>query len=210
MLKTRITNDDNIRQCNLIIAGDIGLGFSPIDVYLKHYRILSKFIASKDIELYLIRGNHDDPSYFTEHKIDMENIFTLEDYTVLNIGDTNILCVGGGVSIDRKNRIKNYEYKVKYYHDIFKDIKSEEEITKEINKSNTYWVDEMPIYDEKTLSEITSDGIKLDYIISHTSPNFCFKNTTKGIEYWLMMDLNLEEDLNTERHIISSIYNIIP
>ena len=51
-----------------------------------------------------VRGNHDDPSYFQEEKICYERFRCVPDYSVIQACGLDILCVGGGVSIDRLAR----------------------------------------------------------------------------------------------------------
>lgn len=120
-----------LTNCNLIICGDIGIGFEePRKLYrtLKYYNNLFR---QKSIFVYAIRGNHDDPSYFTNNT-KYSNIHLVQDYTVLETPDNieKILCIGGATSIDRCQR---------------KLLK-------------TYWSDEIIVRNEeilKTLTDIT-------------------------------------------------------
>ena len=201
--KTRIQNDEKIHDCNLIICGDIGLGFYAESKHRGDYNVLSKFLFERNVMLYLLRGNHDDPSYFTKHIIDKENIITLEDYTILKIGKTHILCIGGGISIDRTQRIKRYEKNL-YWAKEFNPNLTEEELNKKVIKG--YWKDEAPYYNEEVMNEICENQFPIHYVISHTSPSFCFKSDLKGIEHWLTFDEKLEEDLKQERAVLSQVY----
>jgi hypothetical protein len=54
----------------------------------------------------MIRGNHDDPYYFNNKVFSYSNVELLEDYTILTVGNDNILCVGGAISIDRLYRLE--------------------------------------------------------------------------------------------------------
>ena len=65
--------------------------------------------------LYCIRGNHDDPSYFNDNIINKSNVKLIKDYSIISVGDKNILCIGGAVSIDRKYRISNYQRRLDSY-----------------------------------------------------------------------------------------------
>lgn len=207
MLKLRISNDDMMQKCNIIIAGDIGLGFELLKTHISEYKRLNKFMIERDIHLYLLRGNHDDPSYFNEHLIDSSNIVTLEDYTVLKCENTHILCVGGGISIDRTHRIKRYEQRLIQMQHIYEGLMSDAEILAKVQKG--YWEDEAPIYKEDVLNEITESGININYVITHTSPNFAFKKDKDGIDYWLTLDHKLSKDLDEERETLSKVFHKI-
>lgn len=205
MLKTHITNDEDIRNCNLIIAGDIGLGFKKTKTHFEEYHLLNKWLNEKGINLYLIRGNHDKPEYFNSQLIELSNVIAIEDYTILTINNTNILCVGGAISIDRTYRLRKYSERLLYFQKIYEGTLTDEDLASMINKG--YWENEMPIYNEDILNEIKENNIQLSYIITHTSPSFAFKTGTKGIEYWFTVDKDLNEDLIKERQVLTDIYN---
>ena len=153
----------------------------------------------------MVRGNHDDPSYFNEEKINFTNIKSVPDYSIITVGDYHILCVGGGISIDRLYRKAEYEGRLKLaqtYHPYF----TEEEL-KNVFCFPSYWEDEMPVYDEDKLNEINDLGLNISYVISHTSPHFCFKNDKDGIKRFIEKDPQLSEDLDVERATMTSIYN---
>ena len=72
----------------------------------------------------MVRGNHDDPSYFNKEKIKHERCRTIPDYSIIQACGHNILCIGGAVSIDRNYR-KKHDAK---YH---------------LSGTASYWADEM-------------------------------------------------------------------
>ena len=198
-----------LENCILIIAGDIGLGFYDFKYYNETFENLNNLLIQKHIYCYLIRGNHDDPKYFNEHLINFSNIKTIGDYSIITIGNENILCVGGSISIDRLYRINN-DYKklqnnlifMKQYNPNITD----EEIIKKTYK--TYWEDENVIFDENKLNEIVIDNqINIDYVITHTSPSFVWKQGFSEIMYWINKDENLQNDLIEERENLSKVYN---
>jgi UDP-2,3-diacylglucosamine pyrophosphatase LpxH len=86
---------------NIIQLGDFGIGFTQNK--LKEQRILNNLCGTlkrSNNYLYVIRGNHDDPVYFDDRCYD-ETLTFLSDYSVLTQNDKKILCVGGGISVDR-------------------------------------------------------------------------------------------------------------
>jgi len=89
----------------LLQVGDFGLGFCGPRVEDRELNELNKALAENYVELWVIRGNHDDPSRFDGEHI-RSNIRTLKDYTVEIINDETYLFVGGALSIDRAQRLE--------------------------------------------------------------------------------------------------------
>jgi predicted phosphodiesterase len=197
ILEDYIRERDFISNCIIIVAGDCGFGFKPLHAYIWEMEQLNFVLLQKNCILYMIRGNHDDPDYFAKEKIKLSNVFTIPDYSIIQVDNYNILCVGGGLSIDRKYRLS--------------DDKSKEEIYKGLDMSiplyPSYWENEMPLYNEKLLDEINESGICITHVVTHTSPSFCFKHGFKGIEKWLENDDKLLTDLQKERQVITDIYD---
>lgn len=104
--------DKNISNCNLVSVGDVGIGFQ----YKKEYeKIQAENINSafeeRGINFYGIRGNHDDPYFFSgENRICLPNFELLEDYTVLKYKNKKIQFIGGAISIDREARVVGKSY----------------------------------------------------------------------------------------------------
>lgn len=102
----------NIENCNLISVGDLGIGFK----YKKEYEYilsenLDKEFKEKNINFYGIRGNHDNPYFFSgEGRINLNNFELIEDYTVMTYGEKSIQFIGGAVSIDRTGRREGVSY----------------------------------------------------------------------------------------------------
>lgn len=89
-----------------IQVGDFGIGFLE-DYYIRR---LDDSLVPNNNKLYIIRGNHDDPSYF-KHPPKYKQIELLKDYSVITDKDgREILCIGGGVSIDRTHRTKDISW----------------------------------------------------------------------------------------------------
>ena len=90
----------NITNSCIICAGDIGLGFCD---NTQEINFLNKFCELRNVYLIFVRGNHDDPNIFMSHKYD-KYCKTVADYDIINVCNLNILCIGGGISIDREWR----------------------------------------------------------------------------------------------------------
>ena len=100
-----------------IVCGDCGFGFPDTkeDKIRKMIKaIFSDFLKKRNLYLLFVRGNHDDPKFFQDdgvrEKINTSRFILLEDYSVVQINTTKVLCVGGAVSIDRKLRTTDSSY----------------------------------------------------------------------------------------------------
>lgn len=187
----------NIRDSVFIFCGDVGIGFERLEHYTNHvipelYKVLKKF---NNIFIW-VAGNHDDPKYFEQQLINTKYVKTIPNYSVINACDKNILCVGGGISIDRLPRQQNDSVRlVKYmrYHDCSYEIAAKE-------CPLSYWSDEYVKYRPKVDQTI-------DIICTHTAPSFCFPNDKGGIvAAFAEYDSELIKDIDEERATMDRIY----
>lgn len=90
----------------LYILGDVGFGFDPeCDKGL--YKAFKR-LTDKGWEIYLIRGNHDNPIYWYENRNDNnDKVHFLKDNSIIEINGEKFLVVGGGVSVDKMYRTKD-------------------------------------------------------------------------------------------------------
>ena len=131
----------------LFILGDVGFGFSKNS----DKRLIDFFIdlVNKGWEINLIRGNHDNPSYWHNDKYGIKGINFLKDYTIVNINDKKYLVVGGGVSIDVAFRTPN----INWWED--------EEITignRNVYKENIYGILSHTGFNPPTILPMNFDG----------------------------------------------------
>lgn len=91
------------KGATLIQVGDFGYG----NTYAGAVKI-GRRVKEKGNQIYVIRGNHDNPAWFDGRKLG--NLQFLPDYSILNKGDKKFLLIGGGISLDRTNRKPNTEY----------------------------------------------------------------------------------------------------
>lgn len=145
-----------------------------------------------------LRGNHDDKSFFVDNEFQEDkNIYLVPDYTVVNVCGKNILCIGGGISVDRVFRQKQDSHK------IVKFMKFTNATYKEAEKMcpKTYWTDEPVEYKMRVLE-------KVDILTTHTAPSFCYP-FDKGqiVREYSIYDKNLVDDIFQERHYMDMIFN---
>jgi len=84
-----------------IQVGDFNIGYASSELEIERLEYMNAELAKMNSDLFIIRGNHDDPKFFKDYNNELTNIFFVPDYTVLNINFENILFIGGAISIDR-------------------------------------------------------------------------------------------------------------
>lgn len=186
----KIIDRKGIEKCFIIQVGDFGIGYYP-DKSEDTLRDLDKFLRQRDIILYAIRGNHDDPYYFKGKHI-LENLKLLPDYTQLDIDGHNFLFVGGAVSIDRKNSLALMQKS---------SIRGID--------SPLYWFDEPFVLDEEKLKDIK--GVEI--VVTHTAPEYCFPDNRGGfgrfVDNYIANDPALVDDLTEERTLVTKMFEIL-
>lgn len=186
LLKYKI-KENNITDSAIIIAGDCGVGFEKLQHYHNIYNQIKSVLIEQNVLLLLVRGNHDDPEYFSEEKINHEYMKTIPDYSVLSFINHNVLCVGGGISIDRLGR--KYEDSIDRKHRV------------------SYWYNEAPVFCPDILDEIKNDGINITTVITHSSPSFAPKTDKGNIQSFIESDKGLIEDIANERLVLTKLYD---
>lgn len=172
-----------IEKSNIIQVGDFGIGFKNMQYNIKHLTALNDFLLFKNNYLYIFRGNHDDPSFFKKDIFQFSNIRFVSDYTLLEFKEADVLCVGGAISIDRKQRTVGF----------------------------SYWEDEKVVWDEQKLTNVSFNPNKKLIVATHTAPQ-CVnvnKNGTHLVDMFAQYDSNLWKDINVEREILQKIHDYL-
>lgn len=165
----------------LIQVGDFGVGFYPIDQEYHHLNKINSWLIKNNNFLYVIRGNHDNPNYFTESPFQLSNIQFLNDFDVLTIEDKTILFVGGAISIDRKMRREGVDY----------------------------WKDEELPHIIPDISQIY-DGTSIDIVCTHNCPTYTWPTELSPIIHkFVTYDKTLIRDLIDERKRLDLLYEKI-
>ena len=198
---------NNLHDCSIIFCGDFGFGFTSIQKETQDLLKSNNICKNNNVNCYAIRGNHDDPSYYNTDtpKINLSNIQTVSDYTVIKTPQHNILCVGGAISVDRANRMAMYQHEISELI-----VKKHYSIEKAKKKARLYWwSDEAFVFNERILDEIQKCNIKIDVVATHSAPSFCQPQTNPKSIGWSMIDRDLEEDLYTERKEFTKLYEYL-
>lgn len=112
--------NNNISNFILLFAGDTGCGFSSKNSLQVQLQKLDKICVKNNINVLMLRGNHDDPSYFnTDEPFEFGNIKCIPDYTLIN---NEVLCIGGATSIDRCILSFPTEEMRNIFYENFKDL----------------------------------------------------------------------------------------
>lgn len=171
--------DNDLDNCAIIVAGDFGIGFDREAKEIRKLKYLNDRLKNTNSDLFVVRGNHDDPAYFTG-KYDLSNLKLVPDYTVLTLNLINILCVGGAYSIDRRKR-KGYST---------------------WTSSMNWWVDESFVYDHDKVIAFRD----IDVVVTHSAPNIAYPYTKGNLKYWANRDPNLLTDCRMERAQLTQMW----
>lgn len=172
------------------ICGDFGCGFNHNDPRepLKENRRLSElntFLKKRNIFIYVVRGNHDNPSFF-DGTHNFSNLIFAQDYSVVKVGAHSYVAWGGAVSLDRSpNPLFSWHGR---------------------REGIDYWAAERFNYDEEKINKLSD----IDVIIAHTRPDFAYPPVENKVLYkWTNYDATLRNDLIEEGQNITKAFNKI-
>jgi Icc-related predicted phosphoesterase len=194
LLKDRVKNYE-LSNTILFQVGDFGVGFrynDPREPKKENKRLkdLNDFLKKRNIFLYVIRGNHDNPMFFDGNH-NLANLIFMKDYDVVEVGRFTYIGIGGATSVDRKSN----------HH--FKSYRGNNHPGR--REGIDWWgVGEKVSYNEDKLEKIAG----IDVVLTHTCPDFIFPPILGGpVWKWCDCDSTLKDELIEERAIMSKIYN---
>lgn len=147
---------------DILVVGDIGVGFGGPNSFKVQVESVKKSMDRKNLMIYCIRGNHDDPDFF-DGTIYSDRLTLLEDHKPFIVGKKLIYPIGGAPSHDKKDRLAKNE-KLKSYGSNKRIWWDGECIVKNIEKLPTH-IDIMLSHDSPTFFEpplIRNDEIDYD------------------------------------------------
>lgn len=197
LLVNKICCQYELENTLVIVAGDCGFGFERKGYYENVYNKNRTRLLEMNNHILFVRGNHDNPAYFTEDEINYENFMTVPDYSVIEVLGKTILCIGGAISIDRKYRLDSQSrLNIRHYHD------------KEELRPGYYWENEVPVFDKNKLNQITERFV-VDTVVTHTAPDFCELKNKNGLKSFAENDDRLLDDVNNERQTMTAIHDYL-
>ena len=161
-----------LRDACIIVCGDCGLGFAKPQHYKDSLKKLNRLLKGRNVTLVLVRGNHDNPKWFSEDIVNTKHIVAVPDYTVIN---GCILCVGGAVSYDRHDRQCWKDAAVTEWLK-YRPNRAREEALE--NTQDRWWPDEPPVFDAGLMDGIRDAGLGVRFVVTHTCPSSCWPNIT--------------------------------
>lgn len=176
----------------LIVAGDCGFGFERPGYYEQVYHSVAGRLRKSNNWVVFIRGNHDDPSYFSEEKIAYKRWRTIPDYSVIRACGHSILCIGGAISIDRRQRWEENARRRELGH----------------LQTAVWWPDEAPQFRPDEIDSMPAE-IQIDTVVTHSAPSFCQLNAKHALRSWAAMDPALMDDVDAERKTMDQIHKCL-
>lgn len=146
--------------------------------------------------IFVVRGTMDNPEFFKELKT-FKHIVFVPDYTVVSVQTSlsstpiNVLCIGGGISVDRSWRIKHRGSK--------------------LFKSKTlYYDNEQPTFDEDIFNEIIKDkNLDINIVVSVMPISFVGNDPFTCNLNWFEHDEKLKDDILSSRGIFDKIFTLL-
>ena len=176
----------NLTDTVIIVDGCNGFGERDLKYYHDKLEMFNKVLADNNTHVLFMRGN-DDPKYFEDALIDLSNIKTIQDYSVIKLSKFNCLCIGGCVSLDRTWRMEQ-----------------EKRIGRKM-----YWENERMQYNEEDIDNILKD-YNIACVVTSSCPSFAYPGMN-SFKYstWASKDKTVIKDITEERMIMDKIYNKI-
>jgi predicted phosphodiesterase len=184
-----------VKDAHIVQVGDFGVGFSTFEKEKRMLEMYHQKLVKNNVFVWAIRGNHDYKPYFDNDPFGFTNIKLVPDYTVLNLCDKNILCIGGAVSVDRMLRM----------------TKNQKEGIHDGNELKSWWPDEVFNLDVDKLSSYRD----IDIVVTHSSPDYCPIDNTFGFGPFVegiikeTGDTELKNDLLVERNQLTRAFQIL-
>jgi hypothetical protein len=184
-----------LQHCSIIQVGDFGYAFTNDQL-----QELNKFLKSKNITLYINRGNHD--NYYnhfnhfsklntSEYKKNLSHIHFLCDFHTIIYNDKRILTIGGATSIDRVDRISDVSWWER----------------EKINYNKIQFDTKPDTFRRYMFDEYTKN---IDIVISHTAPGLLHPYLKlKSLQSRYEKDPTLEQDLIDESQFLNKLVDII-
>lgn len=189
-----IIDRHKIEKSNLIHVGDFGLGFVSIMQDVKNLEVIDEMLIDTQNKLFVVRGNHDNPIFWDKSKglnlPKLHNIHLVDDYSVLDIENKKILCVGGGISIDRQLRKDDRPYP-------------------------SWWQDEEFQWHPGKFNRVVNNHNTMDIIVTHSAPSACYPRGVDApiVNDWHNVELehgnNLKGELQMERKKIDMLKDAV-
>lgn len=200
-LFTIIQRKPNIDNFDILSLGDNGIGFCGREFDQTYLNRINDECVRRNINLYALRGNHDDPKIWTEGRYIHTNLFLIPDYSSAQFpNNKKALLVGGGISIDRPSRREGLDYwqnenteyikQDKHFDYLFShdtaDYFNHSTDSLRISPYKDFLLDDAYLYDD-----CLTQRLVINKIIQDITPKYCFsghyhnniKEEVNGVKY---------------------------
>lgn len=182
-----------IKNAHIVQVGDFGVGFYGFENELKTLQMVNKFLKVNNVIVHAIRGNHDYKPYFDNDPFNLSNIKLIKDYTILELEDRKILCMGGAVSVDRMYTMNPSQKAGDFTY----------------RPGQRWFNDEEFILDDDFLKTVRG----VNTIVTHTAPDYCPPDNSYGfgafVDGFIETDPDLRLDLMDERRKMSIAFQTV-
>jgi hypothetical protein len=103
------THTQNV-SIDFVQLGDFGMGFGDPKIAYNELSDLDTDLCLRNSHLWIIRGNHDNPAFWSNTGYRFENIHFVKDDTILTLNEKQCYFAGGAISIDRIVRKQGVNY----------------------------------------------------------------------------------------------------
>lgn len=177
-----------ISNTSIFQVGDFEIGFNKPKKEMERVFNINQYLKERNIIMYVIRGNHDNPDYFKGEHL-FSNLQFLPDYSIIELDNYKVLCVGGAISPDRKAR------------------KMESDMLVKVGLPPCWWEDEGFILKEDLIKKLSG----INCVITHTAPSYCKPNGKfpSIMEHYFKRDPNLKDEIVDEREKLSKLFKLL-
>lgn len=133
---------------DILVVGDIGVGFGGPNSFDVLVGSVFNSMERKNIRVFCIRGNHDNPEFF-DGRIIRDRVTLLKDHIPFTLHDLLIYPIGGAPSHDKDWRLKKNAKQERYG-----------------SSKRIWWPGECIVAHTEKLP------VKIDIMLSHDSPTF--------------------------------------
>jgi len=143
-----------IENADVLILGDFGVGFGGPNSMKVQYESVEKELNKRDVTIYTISGNHDDPAWFDgEH--DFERLKFLPSHQIIELCGKKIYPIGGAISVDIDKKLPGDK----------RSRREENEYLKRVGSSKRVWWE-----NEGCIQKMKDLPIRVDIIATHDAP----------------------------------------
>jgi len=124
------------------------------------------------VKFVILRNSLTNPELFQD-VMDFDKVILVPDFTIVTVGNFNVLCIGGSITNNRQWKKNNIR-----------------------RKSVIYFEDEAPYFDDDAVNEMCQDkDMRIHIIVSNMSPTFIGEDVYTFIGKWAENDKTLFDDV---------------